>query len=155
MYYREEIRQHSLHEEGGVGDVVDHTVNLFVGSGINVRQQPVVEDISLDPPGESQSSVRLDEVDQAGFGVLLGTGSSLEGVGLGSLGSLGGCLSSDGELQHLGSSRECLGRLGESALVQGALRRDGTREKGVTVRENASVGGNLTRISTDCQSHFV
>lgn len=92
------MRNYLLDEVGGVGNVVDHAVDLLVGGRIDVGQQPVVEDIGLDPPGESQSTVFLSEVDQAGFRVLLGARGSLERVGLGSLGGLGLGISGNGQL---------------------------------------------------------
>lgn len=130
-------------EVAGLGDVVDNTVDDVVGLGVNVSQQPVVEDIGLDSPGESQGTVVLDVVHEASLGVRLSTSGASELVGLGTLNGLGGSLASDGQSQDAGSSVQGIDGVGEPTLAQGALGGNLSGVKVVTVGEDVAILANV------------
>ena len=58
---------------------------------VDVGQEPVVTDVGLDSPSQSQLALAVDEVDELGLRVAEGAGSAREGKGLEALlVSLGG-----------------------------------------------------------------
>lgn len=133
------------HLDGGkVADVVDDTVNLLVGGSVDVSEQPVVDDIGLDSPGQGQSSVLLGNVDEAGLGVADSTRGALESVLLSSLLGLGGgAFSLDGETQDVDSTLERVRGVGEVTLRQGALCGNLAGEEAVSVRKDSAISANL------------
>lgn len=133
------------HLDGGkVADVVDDTVDLLVGGSVDVGEQPVVDDVGLDSPGQGQSSVLLGKVDQAGLGVADSTRSALESVLLSSLLGLGGgAIGLDGETQDVDGTLERIRGVGEVTLLQGALCGQLAGEEAVAVREDSAISANL------------
>lgn len=118
-----------LDEVRGLGDVINDTVNFLIGVRVNVRQEPVIEDIRLYPPCKGQASVGLHKVDQASLGVFLGTRSTLKSVDLSSISGLSGGFSGHRQFENLGGSRERLCGFRESSLRQRALLGNGSREE--------------------------
>lgn len=132
----------------GLGDVVDDTVDDVVGLGVDVGQQPVVQDVGLDSPGEGQGAILLDVVHQAGLGVLLSARGAGELVGLGSLDTLGGSLAGHGQGQDAGSSVQGGDGVDEVTLAEGALSRDLSRVEVVTEGEDVAI---LTNVDVECR----
>lgn len=111
-------------------------MNLLVGLGIDVAEQPVVENISLNPPSKLSRTV-LDEVDKLSLGVSDDTLSTGDLVGLISTSSLEGinrdAVGVDGKAKNGDSSPEGVLGAGELALLQRSGARKLSSEEGVSV----------------------
>lgn len=127
-----------------LGDVVNHTVDSVLTVGINIRQEPVVLDVGLDSPGETELSVGLDEVDQLGLRVRDGASGTLEHIGLLLLGRLGrDRVHGDGKLQLVGSTLQRGSRVREVTLVQRIALGDLAGVERVSIRKDLSVFSDL------------
>lgn len=61
---------YSLNLVALIGRVVDNSVDLLAASRVDICQQPVATNISLDPPGKRELSVRGLDVHQTRLGLL-------------------------------------------------------------------------------------
>jgi hypothetical protein len=129
----------------GVGHIVNNTMDLLVGGGIDIRQKPVVEDISLDTPGQDDAIILLDKVDKASLGIRDSTRRTSQLVRLNAAGGLSSSLTLDRELKDAASSAESHSRLRESPLLQWVLGWESTSEEVVAVREDLAIGSDLFR----------
>lgn len=101
---------------GSIGNVVDNTVDLAGASGINIGKEPVIFQISLHSPRQSQLILLL-EVHEACLGVLVSTSGSLNDVVLKRLlsNSLGG-ISADLETKNVGGTLQSSNGVNLAAL---------------------------------------
>lgn len=132
-------------EGGKVGNVVYNTMNLFVGCCVNVGEKPVVHDIGLDPPSQSQSSVSLDEINEVSLRIADSSGCTLQRVLLSAFLSFGsGAISLNREAQDVNCTLECSGGVREITLPQGVLLGQLARKEAVSMREDSAVFANLS-----------
>ena len=99
---------------GGVGRVVNGSVNLVASVCVNVGQEPVAQNISLDPPGEGQLSLLVDKIDKACFRIANTSRSLLDGENVGLLLGFGnsGLGRETGEQDHCPQPGEQVSELG-------------------------------------------
>lgn len=117
----------------GIRRVVNDTVNLLVGSSIDVCQKPVAHDVGLNTPRERKAAIRLDKIDELGLWILDRTRSALEGKGLFGTGRLSGSLlSSNSELKLVVRRLQSIDWVREVALLQW-VRRDSASVERVSV----------------------
>lgn len=121
------MREYVLNLVSGLSNIVDHTNDLVGLSSIDVGQQPVIKDISLDSPGQLEVLVLVDNVDQLGLWLADGSLSVCESVVVGALANRLGLLSLYGKRKHINGVLEgvdgvllvTLGeRAGQLALVE-------------------------------------
>lgn len=103
------------------GDIVDHTVDFVGRYGVDIRQQPVTRDISLDSPSQCQGTVVFDKVQKTGLRVGLGTRCASNAVRLNPiLGFSGRAIGLDIKLQDRVGSVESSYWVLEITFRQGA-----------------------------------
>jgi hypothetical protein len=100
-------------------------VNLVASFCVHIGQEPVAQDVGLDPPGEGKFALLVDKVDEACFRVANTTSRLLDGECIGILlGFSGSRLGGYGKRKNLDGCFEGIQRLGSIALAQAWRRRD-------------------------------
>lgn len=139
------MKEYVLNLVSGLSNIVDHTNDLISLGSIDVGQQPVIKDISLNSPGQLEVLVLVDNVNQLGLWLAdsaLGVGES---VVVGALANRLGLLGFHGKRKNLNGVLEgvdgvllvTLGeRAGQLALVEA-----------VSIREDLSISSNLFLVS--------
>jgi hypothetical protein len=132
---------------GCISSPVDHSMNLILSSGIDVSQEPVAQDVSLNTEGKLELTILL-EVHELGFRVLLCSRRSLENVGVIAPCWLSSCLVCfDRKLQNSDGTPESLNWLDQVALAELRRCRNISLEERVTEREDGAIFGDLWPIS--------
>jgi hypothetical protein len=119
--------EYILNLVSGLSNIVDHTNDLVSLGSIDVGQEPVVEDISLDSPGQLEVLVLVDKVNELGLWLADGSLGVGESVVVSALTNRLGLFSFDRKRQHFNGILEgvygillvTLGeRAGQLALVE-------------------------------------
>jgi hypothetical protein len=108
----EELRMGSnlLDLVGNVGGVINNSVDFVTSLCIDIGQQPVAQDVSLDPPCQRQVSFGSLEIDKAGFRLLDSTICILDGIRLFLSLGFGRCsFCVDGQLKHFNGTLQRIG----------------------------------------------
>ena len=112
-----------LDRVGSISSPINHSVDLLLGVGIDISQEPVAQDIGLHTEGKLELAILL-KVHELGLGVPLCSGRSLDNVGIFGFGWLSsGLLCLDRKLQNGDGTLKSLNRLDQVALAE--LRRCG------------------------------
>jgi hypothetical protein len=129
-----------------IGRVVDNSVHLVTLLRIDICQQPVAGNVSLNPPSQRKLSLGLD-VDQTRLGLLQASAGRLDSEGL-RLGLGLGLrrLNRHGELQNLDSGLKSHNRVGSVTLSVLWRRGNVALEEGVSEREDLSIPTNLLTV---------
>lgn len=126
------------------GNVVNNVVDSLAVVGINISQEPVVTNVSLNFPGQGEGSVFLLEVDEVGLGSREGTGGSHELERLLASNSLGlSVVRLDWEVEGLDGTLQSLDWIRECTLDHWVLLGDLSGEEGVSEGEDLAVTANL------------
>lgn len=124
-----------------VGNIVDNTNDLLSLVGVDVCQEPVIQDISLDAPGELQILLAIDEINQLSLWLFNSARSISECVMLITLGFGLGVRSINGKVKNLDSALKGSDRVRGISLDQRAWELAGV--EAVSVGEHLSISANL------------
>jgi hypothetical protein len=132
---------------GCISSPVDHSVDLVLSSGIDVSQEPVAQDISLNTEGKLELAILL-KVHELGLWVLLCSRRSLENVRVIAFCRHSSCLVGlNRKLQNSDGTPESLDRLDQVALAELRRRRDIAIKERVAEREDGAIFGDLRTVS--------
>jgi hypothetical protein len=132
---------------GCISSPVDHSVDLVLSSGIDVSQEPVAQDISLNTEGKLELAILL-KVHELGLWVLLCSRRSLENVRVITFCRNSSCLVGlNRKLQNSDGTPESLDRLDQVALAELRRRRDIAIKERVAEREDGAIFGDLRTVS--------
>ena len=141
---------HLLDVVGRISRVVDDGMYLAAVFGIDVGQEPVAHDISLDPPGKGELALVVYEVDKAGLRLADSSCGLLDGVRLCCVLWLGSCrLSRNWKCEDIDSGLQGGHRLGTITLGQTWRGGDFALVERVSEREDIAITANLTMVSNN------